>query len=165
MKNTALAAIFCLCAAPAFAGDTEIVGTVQSKCSIFTDTQGVYGAPIPSRLSTNTFDGGVQPRIRFDVSKAGYYTAKIATPNAFTSSPALSDTVAWDGDVYVDEMTDANMSVFETTKVKYDNVTEFDLSIEGSVWFSAESTADYGYDKSFPGGQYKSVVSAECIAK
>lgn len=165
MKIQTIAAVLALLSSAAYAGETEIVGNVQSKCSIFTETQGVYGAPLPSQLSTDAADGGVQPRIRFDIASAGYYKAKISTPTSFSTSPSLTDSVAWEGSVSVEEVTDPAMSVFETNKVQYDNVTEFDLSAAGTVWFSASSKADYGFGKSFPGGQYKSIVTAECIAK
>ena len=49
------------------AADTPISGTVESKCSIFTDIQGVYGNPNPYELSTTPADGGKQPIIRYDV--------------------------------------------------------------------------------------------------
>ena len=62
----------------AFAESTPIVGNVSSKCTIWTDTAGVYGNPTPDNLSTAAGDGGVQPVIRYDVSIADYYTAKIS---------------------------------------------------------------------------------------
>ena len=61
-------------------------------------------------------------------------------------------------------MSDANMD-FETDKVEWENVTEFDLDVAGSAWFKVTSEAEYGYGKSFPGGQYRAAVVAECIAK
>jgi hypothetical protein len=57
------------------------------------------------------------------------------------------------------------MSAFESSKIEYNNTVEFDLTIAGSVWFDVESTADYGYDKSFPAGDYTAMVLAECIAQ
>lgn len=56
------------------------------------------------------------------------------------------------------------MSGYETDKREYNNVTEVDLTIAGSTWFKVESSADYGFDKAFPGGTYRAIVSAECIA-
>lgn len=152
-------------AAAAVAEDVPIQGTVESKCVIMTDTYGVYGNPSPSELSTASADGGVQPVIRYDVISADFYTARISYPVTFSSSPTLDDVVSWTGSVEVQEGTDANMSGYDTTKVEYNNTTEYDLSIAGSTWFKVSSTADYGYNKSFPAGNYNAVVTAECIAQ
>lgn len=165
MIKKTMAFLATVAATSAYAGETPITGTVESKCSIFTDKSGVYGAPLPNTLSTAPVDGGVVPRIRFDVAKAGYYTAKVEYPTSFTSSPALSDTVAWTGSVEVSEVTDPAMSAFETNKIEYGSVTEFDLSVAGTFWLDAMSKAEYGVDKSFPAGSYTAVVVAECIAK
>lgn len=144
--------------------EVPIVGTVQSKCSVYTDRQGVYGAPIPNELSTASADGGVRPIVRYDVAQASYYRAKLTWPNTFSSSPTLNDAVEWSGDITVSEVSDPLMSDYETSKVEYDNVVEFDLTVAGSTWFTIDSTAEYGYDKSFPAGTYTAVVTAECIA-
>lgn len=146
------------------AEDIPITGTVTSKCVIYTETAGVYGNPTPNVLSTATTDGGVQPIVRFDVIQSGYYKAVITTPNSFSSSPTLADTVTWTGSVAVSKMTDAGMSVYTTNKTTYNDTTEFSLTIPGSVWFKAESKAEYGYSKAFPAGTYRSIVTASCIA-
>ena len=146
------------------AADTPISGTVESKCSIFTDIQGVYGNPNPYELSTTPADGGKQPIIRYDVASADFYTAKISYPTSFSSSPSLSDTVTWTGDVEVSSVSDTNMSGYEAAKVQYDNVTEFDLTVAGTTWFKVTSNAQYGYQKSFPAGNYTAIATAECIA-
>ena len=52
----------------------------------------------------------------------------------------------------------------DTNKITYNNVTEYDLHTAGSVWLEIESSATYGQDKSFPGGSYTAIVTAECIA-
>lgn len=145
--------------------NVPIYGTVQSKCVITTDTTGVYGNPTPSELSTASADGGVEPIIRYDILAADHYKAVISYPDSFSSAPSLDDTVTWTGDVSVGQMSDAGMSAFETNKVEYNNTVEFDLTIAGSVWFDVESGADYGYDKSFPAGDYTAIVTAECIAQ
>jgi hypothetical protein len=149
----------------AYANETPIVGNVESKCSIFTDKQGVYGAPLPNTLSTDSVDGGVAPVIRFDVAKAGYYKAVITQPTSFSTSPALSDVVTWTGSIEVAQVSDPLMSAYDTDKVVYNNTTEFDLTVAGPVWFKANSKAEYGVDKSLPAGEYRAVVVAECIAK
>jgi hypothetical protein len=147
------------------AENVPITGIVQSKCSIFTDTQGVYGNPMPYKLSTTPADGGVLPIIRYDVAAPDYYKARIMHPNGFSSSPDLSDAVAWTGSTSVSEVTDPLMSDYETSKIEYDNTTEFDLTVAGTVWFEVASTVEYGYNKAFPAGTYTSLVVAECIAK
>lgn len=146
------------------AQDVPITGTVSSKCIIYTETPGVYGNPSPNVLSTLPADGGVQPVIRYDVLQAGYYKAVITTPNNFSSSPTLSDNVTWTGTVDVSRVTDAAMSAYSTNKVMYNNTTEIVLSVPGSVWFKAESRAEYGYNKAFPAGTYRAMVTASCIA-
>lgn len=162
-RNILLAVALTLCA-NAFAEEIPISGTVESKCIVTQDTAGVYGNASAETLSTATADGGVHPVVRYDVIQADYYMARISHPTSFTESPNLSDTVTWTGSTSVDQVSDAGMSAYDTSKVEYDNVTEVDLSIAGSTWFKVESEADYGYNKAFPGGQYQAVVTAECIA-
>jgi len=162
-KKPLVAAAVVFCGSVA-AGEAPIMGTVQSKCVIVTDTIGVYGNPSPSILSTTAADGGVQPIIRYDVINADYYKAVITYPNEFSSSPALNDVVNWTGDVTVAEVSDAGMAAYDQNKIEYNNVTEVDLTVAGTVWFTVSSTADYGYNKSFPAGTYNTVVTAECVA-
>lgn len=149
----------------AWSYDVPITGNVESKCVIQIDTSGVYGNPTPDKLSTVTTDGGVLPVVRYDVILADAYKAYIKHPNLFTTSPPLNDVVYWSGQTEVAEVSDANMSAYETNKIEYDNTTEFDLTIAGSTWFKTTSTAEYGVGKAFPGGDYTAVVEAECIAK
>jgi hypothetical protein len=148
----------------AISEDVPITGRVTPKCVIYTEVPGVYGNPTPSVLSTLPADGGVQPIIRYDVIQAGYYKAVITTPNSFTTSPALPDVVNWTGSVDVSRVTDAAMSAYSTNKREYNNTTEITLSVPGSVWFKAESKAEYGYNKAFPAGDYRAIVTASCIA-
>jgi hypothetical protein len=159
-----LVALTALCSMSAFA-QVPITGTVESKCVITTDTDGVYGNPTPNLLSTDPANGGVIPIIRFDVVSADYYKARIAYPNDFSSSPQLTDTVDWLGTVTVGEVSNAEMAAYETAKVEFNNVVEFDLTLAGSTWFEVTSDAQYGYDKAFPAGTYTTIVEAECIAK
>jgi hypothetical protein len=158
----ALLGIFTL--SNAVAAEVPIMGSVDSKCVVTTDTQGVYGNPTPNTLTTNLSNGGVPPVVRYDVIQADYYKAVISRPNEFTESPTLNDVVVWVGDVTVSEVSDAAMSAYDNNKIEYNNITEIDLTIAGSTWFKVASTANYGYDKAFPAGQYRSVVTAECIA-
>ena len=163
--NKLLTLFFVLGATSAYANEVPIEGSVSSKCSVYTDTPGVYGNPTSSTLSTDPTDGGVDPIVRYDVVLADAYKAKISWPMDFSSSPVLNDALAWSGSVTVSQVSDAGMSAYETGKVMYDNVTEYDLTIAGSTWFKVESEVAYGVDKSLPGGTYKASVIAECIAK
>lgn len=149
----------------AYAAESPITGTVESKCSIYTTTEGVYGNPSPNTLSTTASDGGVEAIIRIDVASANYYIGRITHPDAFSSSPSLVDGVTWAGDVTVNQVSDPLMSDYDTNKVTYNNVHEYDLAVAGSTWFKVSSTATYGVDKSFPAGTYTAIATAECIAK
>jgi len=153
-----------LFASAAFAEEVPITGTVEAKCSVYTNTLGVYGNPTPNALSTAAADGGVDAKVRFDVAQADYYTAKITYPTEFSSAPALNDALAWTGTVSVSEVTDAGMSAYDTDKVEYENVSEYGLTVAGTTWFKIESSVEYGYDKAFPAGEYTAIVTAECIA-
>jgi hypothetical protein len=146
------------------AEDIPIVGTVTSKCVIYTEVPGVYGNPTPGVLSTAAADGGVQPIVRYDVVQSGFYKAVITVPSAFSSSPVLTDNVKWTGSVDVSRVTDAGMSAYSTNKRTYNETTEINLTVPGSVWFKADSKAEYGYNKAFPAGTYRSIVTATCVA-
>jgi len=148
----------------ASAVEVPIVGNVAAKCVIVPDTAGVYGNPTPDKLSTATADGGVQPVVRFDVLQANYFKAVISTPTAFSVSPALTDVVNWTGSVSTSKVSVAGMSAYDTNKVVYNNTSEFNLTIAGTTWFKASSTAEYGSDKALPSGTYRAVINAECIA-
>lgn len=163
-KKALLASAFVACTVQAQV-DVPITGNVASKCVITTDTPGVYGNPTSNKLSTLPVDGGVMPIVRYDIIEADSYKAQISWPNDFSSAPALNDVVNWDGLTEIAEVSNAEMAAWENTKIQWDNVTEYDLPLAGSIWFKITSTADYGYDKSFPGGTYRASVLAECIAK
>ena len=152
-------------AVSASAEEIPIQGNVESKCVIVTDTTGVYGNPTPSNLSTDAADGGVTPIVRYDVSQGEYYNALISYPIAFSQSPSLTDTVEFDGSVVVDRVSITAMSDYDTEKVEFNNTTEYDLTEAGSTWFAITSEADYGFSKAFPGGTYRALVTAECIAQ
>ena len=166
MKNK-LIILAAIMAAPVLAtATTPISGTVASKCVVVTDTDGVYGNPSATKLSTASTDGGVLPIIRYDIITASAYNARITTPISFTSSPSLDgDVVNWTGSTVANQMSDASMSAFNTDKIVYNNTSEFPLTIAGSVWFDVSSEATYGYNKAFPAGSYSAVVTAECIAQ
>jgi hypothetical protein len=153
-----------LLATSAMAAEVPIVGQVASKCTVYVDTVGVYGNPTPDKLTTASDSGGVAPVIRYDVVNADTYKAKITTPTEFSSSPTLDDVLSWTGSTSVSRMSDAGMASYDTDKVEYDSTTEYTLSVAGSTWFESESVVEYGYGKSLPGGTYKAVVTAECVA-
>ena len=163
-RSSILAMAFTGLATTAFAENIPITGNVSSKCTIYTDTAGVYGNPTPDELSTAATDGGVMPIVRYDVAIADYYTAKISYPTEFSTSPNLTDALNWTGDVEVHSTSSTDMSGYEAAKVQYDSTTEFDLTAAGSTWFKITSNVTYGYGKSLPGGEYRAMVTAECIA-
>ena len=162
MKRFFLFLFFC---SVAYAEDVPIIGLVQSKCVINSDVPGVYGNPTADKLSTAPADGGVMPIVRYDVSLAGAYKARITTPTSFSTSPSLNDTLVWTGSSSVSSVSDPAMSSYETSKVIYDATTEYNLTTAGTTWFKVSSTSKYGYGKAFPGGTYRAIVQAECIAR
>ena len=164
MKAVYVVGVAALVCSSAMAEETIIMGNVESKCVINTDTTGVYGNPIAGKLSTSTADGGVEPIIRYDVALGGSYTARIVAPNSFSSSPVLTDTVFWTGSSSVSEVSDTAMADYEDNAVTYDYTTEYDLHTAGTTWFSVSSLAEYGYGKAYPAGEYRAIVTAECIA-
>ena len=157
---------FMLCALPAifisgaFAEEVPIIGSVEAKCVITTDTAGVYSQPTVDELTTKLNDGGVPPIVRYDVMVADYYKALISYPDEFVSAPLLNDTLAWEGEVSVDQVSDTAMSSYDTDVIEYNNTYEYDLTTAGSTWFKIGSTVNYGQGKSFPGGTYRAVVDA-----
>ena len=153
------------CTGAIASSNIPITGSVESKCVIQTDTDGVYGNPTADKLSTAVADGGVLPVVRYDIVTANAYKAVISHPDSFSSSPTLTDTVSWTGSTTLTNSSDSNMSAFNDNKVTYNNSSEFDLTVAGSAWFSITSTAEYGYDKAFPAGTYSAMVTAECIAQ
>lgn len=168
MKIKKLLLIPALAATASVAGASiPINGFIESKCVIQSDTAGMFGNPTVDKLSTKATDGGVMPIVRFDIVTASKYKAVITTPTDFSTSPNLSDSVDWTSTTVAGQMSDSEMSVFNTDKVIYNNghTTEFDLVKAGSVWFNVTSEAEYGYGKAFPSGDYTALIVAECIAK
>lgn len=162
MKTVLLATA--LLSTSAMAVEVPIVGKVAPKCTIYVDTAGVYGNPTPDKLTTDSASAGVAPVVRYDVVNADTYKARITTPTEFSSSPALDDVLEWTGSTSVKRMSDAEMADYDTNKTTYDATTEYTLAVAGSTWFESQSAVEYGYGKSLPGGTYKAVVTAECVA-
>lgn len=165
MKRFIAAAALALIPTGVLATNTNIQGNVQSRCTIVTEIAGVYGNPSADKLSSKPTDGGVYPIIRVDVVQANSYKVQISWPDSFSTSPTLSDSVVWNGEVTVSAVGASTMNGYEAAKVEFNNTTEYDLTIAGSVWFKVESTALYGSTKSLPGGIYTAVVESECIPK
>jgi hypothetical protein len=165
MNNVKIMAAMCLFSGVTVAAEVPIVGTVQSRCVIQTDTAGIYGNPNAYTLSTTPADGGVLPIVRYDVSLANAYKARITYPTSFSQSPSLNDTVTFTGSVDVSQVGDAAMADYQTDSITYDQTREYDLVATGSTWFKIESEATNGGNRAFPSGTYRAVVEAECIAQ
>ena len=156
-----------LVATTAYAGNIDITGTVESRCIVNTDTPGVYGNPNAYTLTTLPASAGQVPIVRIDASLANAYNAQISYPTSFSTSPSLSDTTAWEGAVGVEQTSSSDMSGYQAASTTTGAMRTYPLSIAGTTWFSVASTATYGggQQKPFPGGSYKAVILAECIAQ
>ena len=156
-----------LVATTAYAGNIDITGTVESRCIVNTDTPGVYGNPNAYTLTTLPASAGQVPIVRIDSSLANAYNAQISYPTSFSTSPSLSDTTAWVGAVGVEQTSSSDMSGYQAASTTTGAMRIYPLSIAGTTWFSVASTATYGggQQKPFPGGSYKAVILAECIAQ
>lgn len=143
-----------------------IIGMVESRCVIQTDTSGFYGNPNAYTLTTDPTQGGVLPVVRFDVTLADSYYARITAPTEFSSSPNLPDVVTWTGDTEIEAVSDASgMGTYESDKIEFGYTDQYDLTATGSTWFKTSSEAVLGGTRPFPGGNYSALVLAECIAK
>ena len=149
-----------------FAENIYIDGSVQSRCSIFTDTGGTYGNPSAFKLSTTPANGGRAPIIRYDVSLASAYRAEIATPISFSSSPSLSDSSVFTGAVTVTQTSSSDMSGYQAaSSTPTSNSRAYNLTVAGSTWFTATSEVLYGGGNQtpWPSGDYRAIVVASCI--
>ena len=149
------------------AENIDITGTVQSRCTVNTDTPGVYGNPNAYTLTTLPASNGQLPIVRVDTTLANAYNAVISYPTSFASSPSLGDTTAWTGAVAVVQTSSSDMSGYQAGSTTTDSARTYPLSIAGTTWFEIESQATYGggQNKAFPGGSYTAHVVAECIAQ
>ena len=149
--------------------NANITGSVESRCTVNTDTPGVYGNPNAYTLTTLPASAGQVPIVRIDSSLANAYKAQISYPTSFSSSPSLSDTVVWTGEVTVAQTSSTDMSGYQAASTTADGgaMRIYPLSIAGTTWFSVSSVATYGggQQKAFPGGSYTAVVVAECVAQ
>jgi hypothetical protein len=165
-NKIALVALGLFTSSYVYAETVPINGVVESRCIIQTDVAGTYGNPNAYTLSTAPADGGEPAVIRFDVSLANAYYAEITAPESFSTSPSINDTLTWTGDTEVKAVSDATgMGSYETDKVELGMMDRYDLTATGSTWFKTSSEVTLGGNKAFPGGNYTSLVLAECIAK
>ena len=149
----------------AFAVSVDIDGSVESRCTIAMTEPGKYGNPNAYTLTTVPASGGQVPIIRFDTTLANAYYAQVSYPTSFTVSPSLSDNVTWTGAVTVKATGESGMSGYQTASTESGSMRQYDLTVAGAVWLQSTSVAVYGGNRAFPGGTYKSVVLAECVAQ
>ena len=147
--------------------NTSISGTVESRCTVATDTAGYYGNPNAYTLNTTASDGGQKPIVRFDTYLADAYYAQVSYPTSFSSSPSLSDTVTWTGAVGVVQSSSTDMAGYQAASTVSGAMRQYALTIAGTTWFDVASAAAYGggNNTAFPGGSYTAVVVAECVAQ
>lgn len=150
----------------AYAG-TNIDGSVESRCTVDTDTPGAYGNPNAYTLTTLPASAGQVPIVRFDVSLADAYFAQVSYPTSFSSSPSLSDSTTWTGAVTVAQTSTSDMSGYQAASTTTGSMRQYALTVAGTTWFASTSVATYGggQNKAFPGGSYTAVVVAECVAQ
>jgi hypothetical protein len=165
MKKLLIALSFILSATPILAID--ISGSVESRCTIADVTEGRYGNPNAYTLTTDPASNGVVPVIRADTTLANAYHLNVSYPTSFSSSPSLSDNVTWTGAVSVKATGESGMSGYHaaSTTTNGGATRQYALSVAGSVWIQSTSVAVYGGNRAFPGGTYKAVVVAECVAQ
>ena len=167
MKKLLITLILIFGATPILAENIDVTGTVQSRCTINTDTAGYYGNPNAYTLTTLPASAGQEPIVRFDVTLANAYFAQVSYPTAFTESPSLPDTVAWTGAVTVVQTSTSDMSGYQAASTTSGSMRQYALTIAGTTWFKSTSVVTYGggQNKAFPSGSYKAVVLAQCIAQ
>ena len=167
MKKILITLSLILGVTSAYAG-TNIDGSVQSRCTVETDTPGTYGNPNAYTLTTLPASSGQVPIVRFDVSLANAYFAQVSYPTSFSSSPSLSDSTTWTGAVTVAQTSSSDMSGYQAASTTPTaSMRQYALTVAGTTWFDATSVATYGggQNKAFPGGSYSAVVVAQCIAQ
>ena len=163
MKKLLIAISFILGATPVLAADID--GSVESRCTVATTVPGIYGNPNAYTLTTLPASAGQVSVIRFDTTLADAYYAQITYPTSFSSSPSLSDNVTWTGAVTVKATGESGMSGYQAASTTTGAMRSYPLSVAGSVWIESTSVAVYGGNRAFPGGAYKAVVLAECVAQ
>jgi len=163
MKKLLIALSLIIGATPILAIDID--GSVQSRCTVADVTPGKYGNPNAYTLTTDPSSAGQVPVVRFDTTLANAYYAQVSYPTSFSSSPSLSDNVTWTGAVTVKATGESGMSGYQSASTTTGAMRQYGLSVAGSVWIQSTSVATYGGNRAFPGGTYKAVVLAECVAQ
>ena len=163
MKKLLIALSLVIGATPVLAVDID--GSVQSRCTVADVTPGKYGNPNAYTLTTDPSSNGQVPVVRFDTTLANAYYAQVSYPTSFSSSPSLSDNVTWTGAVTVKATGESGMSGYQSASTTTGAMRQYGLSVAGSVWIQSTSVATYGGNRAFPGGTYKAVVLAECVAQ
>lgn len=163
MKKLLIALSLVIGATPVLAVDID--GSVQSRCTVADVTPGKYGNPNAYTLTTDPSSNGQVPVVRFDTTLANAYYAQVSYPTSFSSSPSLSDNVTWTGAVTVKATGESGMSGYQSASTTTGAMRQYGLSVAGSVWIQSTSVAVYGGNRAFPGGTYKAVVLAECVAQ
>ena len=163
MNKLLIALSLILSATPIMAADID--GTVESRCTVATTVDGKYGNPNAYTLTTDPASAGQVPVIRFDTTLANAYYAQVTYPTSFSSSPSLADNVTWTGAVTVKATGESGMSGYHAASTTTGAMRQYALSVAGSVWLQSTSIAVYGGNRAFPGGAYKAVVLAECVAQ
>ena len=143
----------------------DIDGTVESRCTVATTLPGKYGNPNAYTLTTDPASGGQVPIIRFDTTLANAYLAQVSYPTSFSVSPSLADNVTWTGAVTVKAAGESGMSGYHAASTTSGSMRTYTLTVAGSLWLQSTSIAVYGGNRAFPGGAYKAVVLAECVAQ
>ena len=163
MKKLLIAMSLIIGATPVLSADID--GSVESRCTVATTVPGIYGNPNAYTLTTLPASAGQVPVIRFDTTLANAYYAQITYPTNFSSSPSLSDNVTWTGEVTLKAHGESGMSGYQAASTTTGAMRSYPLSVAGSAWFQSTSVAVYGGNRAFPGGAYKAVVLAECVAQ
>ncbi len=167
LTSLVLALTGCSLFASKVEANAEISGSVESRCTVNTDTPGVYGNPNAYTLTTAPASAGQKPIVRFDVSLANAYHAQVSYPEEFSSSPSLSDTVAWTGSVGVAQSSSSDFDDYQSNSTTTGAMRQYSMADAGTLWVEVESQATYGggQQKAFPGGSYTAIVVAECVAQ
>jgi hypothetical protein len=167
MKKLLITLSLILGATPILAENIDVTGTVQSRCTVNLDTPGYYGNPNAYTLTTLPASAGQEPIIRFDTTLANAYYGQVSYPTSFTSSPSLPDTVAWSGAVTVAQASLSDMGGYQAASTTSGSMRQYIFTHAGTVWIKSTSVVTYGggQNKAFPGGSYKAVVLAQCIAQ
>lgn len=149
------------------AANTNITGNVESRCEVVTDIEGYYGNPSAFLLTTLPASNGQVPQIRITNTLANAYKAIVSYPTSFSSSPSLSNSVAWTGAVAIASASSSDMSGYQAASTVTNNgaMRTYNLTHAGTIYVTVTSTATYGGNKAFPGGQYVAVAEASCVAQ